>query len=52
MTGKFENIKHTQRHRIYDSLSNIMCLTEKDLGVHIDAELKFEEHMVNRNLKS
>ena len=42
--GKFENIRHTHRHKIHErELDHVF--EEKDLGVHFDAELKFEEHM-------
>ena len=42
--GTFENIKHTHRYRIHEcDLDHVF--EEKDLGVHIDAELKFVEHM-------
>ena len=42
--GRFENIKHTHRYNIYESeLEHVF--EEKDLGVIIDSELKFEEHM-------
>ena len=42
--GKFENIKYTHRYRIHEcELDHVF--EEKDLGVHIDAELKFVEHM-------
>ena len=42
--GKFENIRHTHRYKIHErELDHVF--EEKDLGVHFDAELKFEEHM-------
>ena len=42
--GRFENIKHAHRYNIYESeLEHVF--EEKDLGVIIDSELKFEEHM-------
>lgn len=45
--GKFENIRHTARYTLGD-LELEHVFDEKDLGVIIDSELKFEEHM---NLK-
>ena len=42
--GQFENIKHTHQYNIYEEeLDHVFA--EKDLGVIIDSELKFEEHM-------
>ena len=42
--GRFENIKHTHRYSIcHNELEHVF--EEKDLGVTIDSELKFEEHM-------
>ena len=42
--GKFENIRHTERYRLYgNELDHVF--EEKDLGVHIDSELKFDEHV-------
>ena len=49
--GKFENIKHTHRYRIHECELDHM-FEEKDLGVHIDAELKFEEHMSTKIKKA
>ena len=42
--GKFENIKHTERFRINDTEMEHV-FDEKDLGVVIDSELTFEEHI-------
>ena len=44
MSCKFENIKRTHRYSIHEGVLDHV-FEEKDLGVHIDAELKFEEHM-------
>jgi hypothetical protein len=45
--GKFENIQHTERYKLYgDELEHVF--EEKDLGVHIDSELKFDEHISNK----
>ena len=42
--GKFENIQHTERYRIYDmELDHVF--EEKDLGVIVDSELSFAEHI-------
>ena len=42
--GKLENTRYTMRYRIYDSeLEHVF--EEKDLGVIIDMQLKFEEHV-------
>ena len=42
--GKFENIMHTERYSIRDKeLEHIF--EQKDLGVTIDSELRFEEHI-------
>ena len=42
--GKFENIKHTHRYEVYgDEIDHVF--DEKDLGVTIDFELTFEQHM-------
>lgn len=42
--GKLENTRYTMRYRIYDSeLEHVF--EEKDLGVTIDMQLKFEEHV-------
>ena len=42
--GKFENIQHTERYKIYDKeLDHVF--DEKDLGVIVDADLTFEEHI-------
>ena len=48
---KFENIKHTHRYRIHEcELDGVF--EEKHLGVHIDAELKFEKHMSTKIKKA
>ena len=45
--GKFENIMHTHRYKIYGKeLQHVF--EEKDLGVIIDSDLKFEEHMAQK----
>ena len=45
--GKFENIRHTERYKLYgNELEHVF--EEKDLGVHIDSELRFEEHISNK----
>ena len=42
--GKFENIMHTERYNICDKeLEHVF--EQKDLGVTIDSELRFEEHI-------
>ena len=42
--GRFENIKHTHRYSIYGAeLEHVF--EEKDLGVLIDAELSFDDHI-------
>ena len=42
--GKFENIRHTERYKLYgNELEHVF--EEKDLGVHIDSELRFDEHV-------
>ena len=42
--GKFENIMHTHRYKIYGTeIEHVF--DEKDLGIMIDSELKFEEHI-------
>ena len=42
--GKFENTKHTQRYQLSgDEIEHVF--TEKDLGITIDSELTFEEHI-------
>ena len=45
--GKFENIRHTERYQLYgDELEHVF--EEKDLGVHVDSELRFAEHISNK----
>ena len=45
--GKFEHIRHTERYHLYgNELDHVF--EEKDLGVHVDSELKFEDHMSNK----
>ena len=42
--GKFENIKHTHRYEVYgEEIDHVF--EETDLGVTIDFELTFEQHM-------
>lgn len=42
--GKFENITHTHHYTLYgNELEHVF--EEKDLGVTVDMELKFEEHI-------
>ena len=49
--GKFENIVHTQRYTLYgDELDHVF--EEKDLGVIIDMELTFEEHIATKVKKA
>ena len=45
--GKFENTKHTHRYRLGgDEIEHVFM--EKDLGITIDSELTFEEHISNK----
>ena len=45
--GKFEHIRHTERYQLYgNELDHVF--EEKDLGVYIDSELKFDEHISNK----
>ena len=45
--GKIENIQHTFRYTLYDKeLDHVF--EEKDLGVIIDMDLNFEEHMSSK----
>jgi len=49
--GKFENMMHTQRYTLYGyELDH--AFEEKDLGVIIDMELTFEEHIVTKVKKA
>ena len=49
--GKFDNITHTHRYKLYgDELEHVF--EEKDLGVIIDMELAFEEHMASKIKKA
>ena len=49
--GKFENIVHTHRYTLYgDELDHVF--EEKDLGVTIDMELTFEEHVATKVKKA
>ena len=42
--GKFENIQHTERYRVYDmELDHVF--EEKDIGVIVDSDLSFAEHI-------
>ena len=44
-TGKFENIQYTHRYRVYGrELEHVF--EEKDLGVVIDSNLNFEDHII------
>ena len=45
--GKFENIKVAHRYAVYGNEMEHVS-EEKDLGVTIDADLKFEEHIANK----
>ena len=45
--GKFENIRHTHRYKICEREMEHVY-TEKDLGVTIDENLSFEEHISNK----
>ena len=45
--GKFENTRHTQRYTVYgNEMEHVF--DEKDLGITIDSELKFEEHIARK----
>ena len=45
--GRFENIRHAHRYRIINNeIEHVF--DEKDLGVTIDAELNFEEHIARK----
>ena len=45
--GKFENIKHTHRYQLEgDEIEHVFM--EKDLGITIDSEMSFEEHISNK----
>ena len=45
--GKFENTKHTHRYQLgEDEIEHVF--TEKDLGITIDSELTYEEHIANK----
>ena len=49
--GKFDKITHTHRYKLYgDELEHVF--EEKDLGVIIDMELTFEEHMASKIKKA
>jgi hypothetical protein len=45
--GKFVNILHTQRYTVYGNQMEHV-FEEKDLGVTIDHEMNFEEHIANK----
>ena len=45
--GKFENIRHTHRYKICEKEMEHVY-TEKDLGVTVDENLSFEEHIANK----
>ena len=45
--GKFENTKHTHRYQLGgDEIEHVFM--EKDLGITIDSELTYEEHIANK----
>ena len=45
--GKFENIRHAHRYMILNNeIEHVF--DEKDLGVTVDSELRFEEHIANK----
>ena len=45
--GKFENIQHTERYKICnEEIEHVF--EHKDLGIIIDSELSFEEHISNK----
>ena len=49
--GKFENIRHTHRYKIGGKeLEHVF--EEKDLGVLVDADLSFEEHITTKVRKA
>ena len=49
--GEFHNIMHTQRYKINgQELEHV--LVEKDLGVKVDAALRFEEHISEKVKKA
>ena len=46
-TGKFENTQYTHRYHVYDrELDHVF--EEKDLGVLVDSNLNFEEHIISK----
>ena len=49
--GKFENIMHTHRYKIYGTeIEHVF--DEKDLGITVNSELKFEEHISLKAIKA
>ena len=49
--GKFENIMHTHRYKIYGTeIEHVF--DEKDLGITVDSKLKFEEHISLKSRKA
>ena len=49
--GKFENISHTERYRLGETeLEHVF--EEKDLGVIIDSEMKFDQHIHAKTMKA
>ena len=45
--GNFENIRHTERYELYgNELEHVF--EEKDLGVYVDSDLKFEAHIASK----
>ena len=45
--GKFENIQHAHRYVVYNNEIDHV-FEEKDLGVTIDSDLRFEEHIARK----
>ena len=45
--GRFENIRHTHRYTICNNEIDHV-FEEKDLGITIDSELRFEEHIARK----
>ena len=49
--GKFDNIKHTERYKIWNhELEHVF--EEKDLGIIVDSELTFAEHISSKVKKA
>ena len=49
--GKFDNIKHTERYKIWNQEVEHV-FEEKDLGIIIDSELTFAEHISSKVKKA